>query len=365
MRASAYVSVAVVVAFAVGAVGCGDDDNGGAPTTRSSGTTSSSTGVPLTTTTTAPSAVVSSYDEPIDLGALPGTTSSASDINNDGVIVGSVFVPVNGEAYDVAVWWPNPRLGPRRIEGDPAGTARDPSWALRVNDRGQALLATSSSGAWVVDLATGAAVEVVVPFASEPSPLFEAGMNNRGDVAGSVVVGTVTDANGQHAVGHAFRWEFATRKATDLGTLWLAESSHAYAINDAGRIVGESGGRAFVWEPDTPAMHELDTRESVAFGVNNHGQAVGNVGGRATMWDLATGELTELGVEARAGAVDINNAGQVLGGAVGTGPSWVREPTTGKVVEVTSLANAAAINDHAQVVGIDNTHGALWGPSGS
>jgi hypothetical protein len=112
-------------------------------------------------------------------------------------------------------------------------------------------------------------------------------------------------------------------------------------------------------------MHELDTRESVAFGVNNHGQAVGNVGGRATMWDLATGELTELGVEARAGAVDINNAGQVLGGAVGTGPSWVREPTTGKVVEVTSLANAAAINDHAQVVGIDNTHGALWGPSGS
>jgi uncharacterized membrane protein len=283
------------------------------------------------------------------------------------VIVGSVFVPVNGEAYDVAVWWPNPRRRPRRIDGDPAGTARDPSRALRVNDRGQVLLATSSSGAWVVDLATGAAVEVVVPFASEPSPLFEAGMNNRGDVAGSVVVDTVTDVNGQHAVVHAFRWEFATRKATDLGTLWLAESSRAYAINDAGRIVGESGGRAFVWEPETPAMHELDTRESVAFGVNNRGQAVGNVGGRATMWDLATGELTELGVEARpgAGAVDINNAGQVLGGAVGTGPSWVREPTTGKVVEVTSLANAAAINDRAQVVGIDNTHGALWNPSAS
>jgi hypothetical protein len=43
--------------------------------------------------------------------------------------------------------------------------------------------------------------------------------------------------------------KLSTRTATDLGTLPGAAAAHAYASNDAGQIVGDSGDRAFLCDP--------------------------------------------------------------------------------------------------------------------
>jgi uncharacterized membrane protein len=325
----------------------------------------------MATTTTISARAISSYASPVDLGVLPNSSmSQASDVNEDGVVVGVGYLPTrpNGPP-PAAVSWPTVTSAPQRLDRGLAG-AGGGSRALRINDRGQVLVFTSSH-AFVMDPATGSSTEIVVPFASTPS-LLEAGMNNHGDVVGSVIVRTVRDAEGQHAVSHAFLWTYTTRTAIDLGTLPGAESSRASAINDAGQIVGESGGHPFYWNPTTHTMRALDDRDGSASSVNNHAQAVGSAGGRAWVWDLDTGASTELDLQTRdsAGAlretpVDINDFGQVLGTSYypqGTWSAWVWDPTAGKSVEVAAGSDVSAINDRAQVVGIANGHAALWNP---
>ena len=119
--------------------------------------------------------------------------SSASDIDNDGVVIGVAYLPAqpNG-SRPVAVWWPSPTRGPQRLDRNLPG-ADTGSNALRINDHGQVLVSTSSH-AFVVDPVVGSSREVVVPFAGARTQLFEAGMNNHGDVAGSVITRTVHDA---------------------------------------------------------------------------------------------------------------------------------------------------------------------------
>jgi probable HAF family extracellular repeat protein len=68
----------------------------------------------------------------------------------------------------------------------------------------------------------------------------------------------------------------------NLGTLPYQTNSIAYAINDSGWIVGESGGRAFLWTP-SGGMQDLNNlvaglpavtlRE--AYGINKRGEIAG------------------------------------------------------------------------------------------
>jgi len=97
------------------------------------------------------------------------------------------------------------------------------------------------------------------------------GINNLGQV-----VGASDTASGER---HAFRWTLEGGMQ-DLGTLGGA-LSEAYAVNDAGHVVGYSrtavGDRAFLWTPGD-GMRELDNGDgtrSWAFAINNAGQVAG------------------------------------------------------------------------------------------
>lgn len=345
---------ALLVALAALLAGCGGDDEGVAPTSSAASTTT--TAASTTTTTTTPP--LTGYDGPLDLGVLPGTTmSAATDINDDGIVVGRGFLPADGEAIDVAVWWPTPTGGPERLAHGLDVPELHGSEALRINDRGQILVRAGSRAA-VIDPVAGTTKEVTVPFAEQDLlNLYEAGLNNDGDVVGGVVVDTVYEAEGQHAVGHAFRWDYQTGDAVDLGTLPGAESSRAIAIDDTGRIVGVSDGMPFVWNPADETMRPLGTTEGQVANCNNVGQVIGSSGSHTTVWDLGTGELTTyeqvVGVP-----LDINDAGQIVGG------DTVWDPITETTITVPPpVVDVLAINNRGQLVGISNAHAALWNPA--
>ncbi len=115
---------------------------------------------------------------------------------------------------------------------------------------------------------------------------------------------------------------------TDLGLLDGGKSddrSQAWAINDAGQIVGQSENatdntRAFLWQDgEMIDLGVLGGANSHAYGINESGQVVGTsetdvyAQGRAFMWD--NGHLTDLGTLGgiwSAGAA-INNSGQIVG----------------------------------------------------
>jgi probable HAF family extracellular repeat protein len=115
----------------------------------------------------------------------------------------------------------------------------------------------------------------------------------------------------------AFLWQ-ATAGMQDLGTLAGIDSSEAYAINDAGGVVGTSGPRAFLWQAST-GMLDLGTLPgaggAAAYAINNRMQVVGQSGGHAFVWQASTG-LRDLGTLPggnQSVAWGINDAGQIVG----------------------------------------------------
>ena len=150
------------------------------------------------------------------------------------------------------------------------------------------------------------------------------GINERGAIAGS----SETAAG----ISHATRWVHDT--ALDLGT--LGAQSVANAINDSGQIVGisftPSGvGHAFVWR--NGVMTDIGTATqgtTEAMAINNSGDVVGRMWSqqcpctdpspppRAVLW--RQGQLIDLGTlgGTSSWATAINKAGQVVGGSFTT-----------------------------------------------
>ncbi|TLY41301.1 MAG: hypothetical protein E6K61_05510 [Nitrospirae bacterium] len=170
----------------------------------------------------------------------------------------------------------------------------------------------------------------------------------------------------------------------NLGTLPGGRVSFAYAINDAGQVVGvsEGGSGAFLWQ--NGVMTDLGTlggASSSASGINQAGQIVGisnNASGEshAFMWD--NGTMTDLGTlpgDYYSEAYGINDAAQVVGYSFDSGRTY--HAFLWQAGTMTDLGNlgvayytvAWAINDAGQVVGGSSPaygveHAFLWSGGG-
>src|SRR2546430_378765 len=218
-----------------------------------------------------------------DLGTWANDTSSqAVGINRDGQAVG-----FSGDQAHAVLWTlpriaPPPPRFPMRDLGFLPGPYNSSSIAYGVNDVGQVV-----GAGW--------------------------GANGVGGHAFLWTNGTMTDLGtlGGTQSGRAFLWTNGTM--TDLGP------SGAYAINNAGKIVGVSGPHASVW--NNGAMTDLGTLgglSSDAYGINEAGQIVGGSdsgsGSRAFLWD--NGTMTDLGTlvsDIGSWSYGVSNVGQAVG----------------------------------------------------
>jgi len=146
-------------------------------------------------------------------------------------------------------------------------------------------------------------------------------VNDAGQVVG-VSDSTETDVNGNQ-LQHAFLWQ--NGGMTDLGTLG-GTTSRAYAINASGQIVGDSTTtddaeqHAFLWQSGT--MLDLGTLPggyySSASGINNSGQIVGTAdSGIPFIWQAGSMTALDLGGNDYGSASAINDAGQIVGSVTG------------------------------------------------
>ena len=103
----------------------------------------------------------------------------------------------------------------------------------------------------------------------------------------------------------------------DLGTL-AGGTSAAYGINDGGQVVGESDGRAFLFDGVMRDLGSLGGSSSVATAINNAGQVVGystTAGGATHAFLLQGDQMTDIGTlgGSWSRAYAINRWGQVIG----------------------------------------------------
>ena len=198
------------------------------------------------------------------------------------------------------------------------------------------------------------------------------------------IVGYIQDAGG---VNRAFLWRDANQNGqTDptemiaLGTLGGADS-RAWAINDAGVVVGDADDNnevqhAFRWENGMVDIHPgLDGDESYATDINNAGVIVGLERVHDTIYWRAykrNGNATALGALGKEnGAYAINNFSQISGYiSYDNGPLnaflWLPQPAYGLPAGMNDLGVGAAgefgygLNDAGQVIGSGGAKAYVW-----
>lgn len=153
---------------------------------------------------------------------------------------------------------------------------------------------------------------------------------------------------------------------TDLGSLSFEEESMAWAINDAGVVVGYSGSQAFRWEDGVISeLPALNGQVSRAFGINENGLIVGELEiefGIYHAFKLDGETVHDLGTLGgmHSVAYGINIHGHVVGQSRATGNvthAFFHDGT--EMIDLGTLGGtfsvAYAINDSGVIVGQSQT----------
>lgn len=196
---------------------------------------------------------------------------------------------------------------------------------------------------------------------------FASSINSAGDVAGYIT-----------SPGHAFLWKH-DGTTQDLGTLSGSRgSSHAWAINSAVSIVGDSpppsgADHPFLWTP-TGGMQDLGvlggTNDAAeAHGINDSGQVVGfSQIGTGNQWDAfswtQSGGLQNMGPGF---AYAVNSSGLIVGEQCCSNATHAQLWQGGTTQDLGTLggtrSTAYAINGSGTVVGSSTTTTALNPPT--
>ncbi|MFO0907146.1 MAG: hypothetical protein U0794_02080 [Isosphaeraceae bacterium] len=194
---------------------------------------------------------------------------------------------------------------------------------------------------------------------------FALDINNRGQATGNA-----SRVSGSNLPLNAALWSLAAPASpTNLGRLPGADSdfSRGYAINDSGKVVGESSNntsRAFLWS--NGVMTDLGTlggASAVAHDINNLDKVVGiaSTGSQSHAFIWQNGVMTDLGTlgGTLSRAWGINDAGQIVGISriAGDATSHAFLSVGGAMIDLGSLggpsrfSEALAINSLGLVVG--------------
>lgn len=246
---------------------------------------------------------------------------------------------------------------------------------IDINAHGQVVFTENRNGVYRAKFYDGSVIHDLGTLGG-PSA-FTAALNDAGQVTG----GATVDASG--TVSHAYRWSRQTGMV-DIGGRRHGDSSGS-GINSRGEISGtahfgpegRSRQRGFFWSAQT-GMLDVGSLDLVSFGdgINDAGTVIGHSGGatlQAFRWTRTGGirPLTTIYNEFNLVA-GINAAGQVAGATAftefGQVHAFLWTPREGLLDLGTGTGNrstAAAINDSGMVVGrvlifTELEHGFVW-----
>jgi probable HAF family extracellular repeat protein len=278
----------------------------------------------------------------------------AAAVNNSGTAVGYVYDSAG--TYHPILWAPG---GTAVRLGTDACPGRHPTAALGVNDAGQVVGMGFCDGDQDY---TNMAVLWTAAGTHQPlGTMYDifgesvaTGINNNGHVVG-------WSASAPHrGFPGAFRWTAATgMQPLEWLVSYYESESGAYAVNDAGTVVGYSEIEYGEFEYRTVAVlwsagggiRAVAGYGSVAHDINEQGEVVGvmEVNGKqhAFRW-TAAGGLVDMGPGS---AYGINNYGVIVGTGSTVGAAWVWTQETGFIALPGSSPAAYDIGDDGTVVG--------------
>jgi probable HAF family extracellular repeat protein len=143
---------------------------------------------------------------------------------------------------------------------------------------------------------------------------------------------------------------------TDLGP------GQAYGINNAGQVVGQGAGGAFLYSNGT-TTYLAAGNDSCAYGINNLGQVVGQAmpsgGGPLYGFLYSNGKMTNFGT---GNATGINDSGQAVGYSYTYGYGFIF--SNGNITNLGSV-NPIGINNAGQIIGFNNDGSAFLNSNGT
>ena len=331
---------------------------------------------------TSPPKAIPIAPQPAILGAnVADVPFSVAAINDAGQVVGTQQSGGTSRAM-----LRNPEGG----ASDLGTLGGESSWAYGINESGQVVGASlTTTGERHAFLWTpGQGMQDLGTLGGGTSSTAR-GINDRGDVVGESTLPRVDPREPQR---HAFLWT-SSQGMQDLGALGQGlTSSIAFDINNAGQVVGRSFSadrivfppidpeyfsRAFLWAPGQGMrdLGDLGGGYSVAYAINDAGQVVGKswlstgVQGygiflRGFLWTSDQG-MRDLGSlwlgPSLTAAYGINEAGQVVGesdlgiayraGFPVQGFLWTSADGMEALSPTTGIRAARDINDRQQVIG--------------
>ena len=291
---------------------------------------------------------------PIDLGSLPGLSSTSVGFNPRREIVGYAF---NDDlSVERPVFWASPNSAPVELPGLPPGLLSE---VYDINPSGK-IVGQFFSADFSVDRAVfwpnSNAAPVYLPELSDEFPLSGAfSINASGNIFGDACHADFVEC-------HAAFWASSTSTPVALASpggefIYTDFLLPGHAINGAGNMVGYarnadfSAARAVFWASSSSPAVILSTvgefTNAVAAGISDNGQIVGSGFSedfskqRPFLWPSATSQGIDLTTFFPAGsnwdldsmfAVTVNNRGEIVGSGLfndGTVHNFVLVPVHG------------------------------------